>query len=82
MISQKLLSLFQDGLNKFDKELETYKKDNKINKPIYHHYFTTVWIVPPYLREKGLYVDPKTPDFIVQQYSQIYNNAVIESSKP
>ena len=82
MISQKVITLFSAGLNDFDKELEAYKKENNIDKPIFHQYFATDWIVPPYLMESGLYVDPKAPDFIVQKYTQIYNAAVIEASKP
>lgn len=81
MISKRVIELFQTGLNEFDKELEDYKKDNKIDKPIFHHYLTTLWLIPPYLSEEGVYIDPKTPDFIEERYRQIYNSAVIQASK-
>ncbi len=81
MISKDVINNFQKGMEKLDKELEDYKKAENISVPIYHHYAVAVWIVPPHLKEEGLYIDPKAPEEIVKKYSEVYKQAVLDAAK-
>lgn len=81
MIPDSLIRSFSDKLKVYDNELEEYKKENKIDIPIFQKYCTAVWIVPPYSKEEGLYIQTDTPKFIHDKYIELYNQSVIELSK-
>lgn len=81
MVPDNLIRTFTDKLKKYDEELEDYKKENKIEIPIYQKYCSAVWIVPPYSKEEGLYIQTDTPKFISDKYIELYNQSVLELSE-